>query len=533
MANSETHPQIHPLRPVLVGQGQQVQRPRKGETKQPESPMALMETAARRAAQDSGLGEKLWPHIDAVLATRFIMDSGGEFPSEASRRPFGNYANPPALLAKRLGIETSQCLYGAMGGNCPQHLINHAAEMLASGEATAILLAGSEALHSYVAALKEGRKLDWGDDAEGGEGLPSRQDLGESRDGVTAAERALGLEFPINAYPLFEMALMHQAGRGVAEHQAMIGELMAPLSALAAEHPQAWFPTARSAEEIARPSADNRYIGFPYTKYMNAVMRVDQGAALVMMTAQKARELGIGAERQVFLHGGAGANDLWFMSERENFHSSPAIRRIGAAALEQAGWNISEIDYFDLYSCFPSAVQIARAELGIAAGDKRPLSITGGLPYFGGAGNNYAMHSVATMFAQLRAKPGSKGLCTANGWFITKHALGLYSTTPPKGAWESNYAGIQQAIDSAPHPPIAENPQGEAILETYTIRHGRKGIEGGICYARLKSNGARFPARLPDDKALWARMMKENCIGASGTVETLSDGTACFTPQIG
>ncbi|MDP2125046.1 MAG: acetyl-CoA acetyltransferase, partial [Parvibaculum sp.] len=263
------------------------------------------------------------------------------------------------------------------------------------------------------------------------------------------------------------------------------------------------------------------------------IMQVDQAAAVVMMSVEKARELGIPQSKWVFLHGCADANDLWYPSERVNFHSSPAIRMMGRKAFAMSGWKIGDLDYFDLYSCFPSAVQIGRDELGIAEDDPRPLTVTGGLPYFGGAGNNYVMHSIATMMDKLRAKPGTKGLVTSNGWYVTKHGLGLYSTTPREGKWEREQPATYQAeIDAEKHPKVEEKPNGKAKIETYTVVHGRGGAEFAILFGRMADSDARFVAHTPNDPATLQDMLTRDQLGRPGTVTSPADGSVnIFTPE--
>ena len=182
-----------------------------------------------------------------------------------------------------------------------------------------------------------------------------------------------------------------------------------------------------------------------------------------------------------------------------NYHTSPAIRMIGKKAFAMAGLDVGDLSYIDLYSCFPSAVELACRELGIAEDDPRGLTITGGLPYFGGAGNNYVMHSVATMLDKLRAKPGAFGLCTGNGWYVTKHSAGIYSTKPTEGHWQrEDPKSYQKEIDAEPHPEVVEKPEGAAKIETYTVVMDRKGKRFGIVVGRLE-NGKRFLANTPDD----------------------------------
>src|SRR5581483_5075620 len=308
-----------------------------------------------------------------------------------------------------------------------------------------------------------------------------------------------------------------------------LGELFAPFSATAARNEHAWFRQARSADEIATPSPDNRYVGFPYTKYMNAIIDVDQGAALLMTSAAEARRLRIPESRWVYVWGGGHATDHWFITERVNYWSSPAIRVAGERALANAGVSIGDIDDFDLYSCFPSAVQIARDMLGIAPADPRPLTVTGGLPYFGGPGNNYVTHSIAAMVERLRAEPGRLGLVTANGWYVTKHAVGVYSAAPPDHEWRPIDAAADQArVDADPKPKLTEEPEGAATLETYTVVFNRDGApEQGIVIGRL-ADGRRFIANPPADRSTLEGMTQRECVGATGRVSRTDDGRNVF-----
>ncbi|HAJ45487.1 MAG TPA: acetyl-CoA acetyltransferase, partial [Alphaproteobacteria bacterium] len=404
-------------------------------------------------------------------------------------------------------------IYTAVGGNTPQWLVNETADAIWRGDQRVVLLGGSEDLATMVGALTKGHSLDWGED----DGSKPTQ-VGEMKPGVNPIERAHGMHFPVNVYPLFEQAIRKAKGRSVQEQQAALGRLFAPFTSVAVKNPYSWFPTARTPEEIATPSERNRYVGFPYTKYMNAVIQVDQSAAVIMTNVQTARDLGIPQDRWVFLHGGAQANDIWHVSERVNYHSSPAIRTMGRKVLAQAGKSITDMDAFDLYSCFPSAVQIGCQELGVAEDDPRGLTVTGGLPYFGGAGNNYVMHSIVSMMERCRAKPGSFGLVTANGWFVTKHAIGIYSTAPKLGVWErENPATYQAEIDGMPHPDLDPAPQGAGTIETYTVVHDRDGPRFGLVIGRLGS-GKRFIAHTPAEPSYFARLMDSDCMGLQGQV---------------
>ena len=276
----------------------------------------------------------------------------------------------------------------------------------------------------------------------------------------------------------------------------------------------------------------NRMVGFPYPKLLNAIMEVDQSAGVLIASEQKARELGVPEDRWVYLHGCADAADLWFMMDRQNFHSSPAMRLTGKLALEMAGVTLDQIDYFDLYSCFPVAVEIGAEELGLALDDPRGLTVTGGLPYAGGPGNNYAMHSIAAMMGKLRTKPGGWGLTTGKGWYLTKQSTGVYSTRRPEQPFERQDPKVLQAeIDSLSHPVVTETPQGAAKIETYTVVHRREGPFMGIVIGRDESD-RRFAAVTPADAETLAGLEVGEQVGRTGRVGRGPDGqTNLFVPD--
>ena len=298
-----------------------------------------------------------------------------------------------------------------------------------------------------------------------------------------------------------------------------VGELFHRYSMVAAANPYAWFPTERSAQELITPTAKNRMIGFPYTKLLNAMIYVNQTAAVFMTSAQRATELGIPQDKWVYLHGCADAHDHWNVSDRVNFHSSPALKRVGQEALAMADRDISEMAFLDIYSCFPSAVQIACDELGIAHDDPRGLTLTGGLPYFGGAGNNYSMHAIAEMMVRARANPESFGLLNANGWFLTKHSVGVYSATPVDKTWARKpIADYQVEILAEAGPSFTESPYGKATIEAFTVLYDRdKGPERGIIVARL-TNNQRCLAYSQSDPNTLQELMRGNTVGRTGSV---------------
>jgi len=209
----------------------------------------------------------------------------------------------------------------------------------------------------------------------------------------------------------------------------------------------------------------------------------------------------------------------WFFKDRVDYHTLPGVRRAGAELLETVGLAIDRIAHLDLYSCFPIAPRLSAAMLRIAADDPRPLTAAGGLPWFGGPGNNYTTHAIAALVRRLRADRGGHALAHALGWNLTKHALAVYAGTPPSQGWRRvGGPALQAWVDALPHPAVAEEASGPGTIETYTVVHGRDGApERAPMIGRLH-DGRRFLGVVKGDRGLLEAMEREEHVGRAGTV---------------
>ena len=332
----------------------------------------------------------------------------------------------------------------------------------------------------------------------------------------------IGLDRPAYVYPMFEQAVRIANGETFDEHRRRIGALWAQFSAVAATNPHAWSRDALTAEEIYQPSPKNRMISWPYTKLMNSNNMVDQGAVLILTSVEKAQYLQIPSERWVFPYAGADSHDTYAIGERAEFHTSPAIRIAGKRALELAGASVDDMDLIDVYSCFPSAVQVAARELGLPVGDAdRPLTVTGGLTFAGGPWNNYVTHSIATMAEQLVAQPGKRGFITANGGYLTKHSFGVYGTEPP--AHEFRWEDVQSEVDAEPTRAELVDWSGDGTVETWTTPFDRDGKPEKAFLAVRTPDDARVLAVITDP-AQAQTTVTDDIAGA--TVRVNADGTA-------
>ncbi len=480
--------------PILVGVGQLTNR-----TDDPHEviePLAMMTEAARLAAEDAE-APQLLAQLDSVTVINII-----------SRR----YPDPAGQLAARLGAHPAERLYTTVGGNSPQWRVNEAADRIARSEIRLALIAGAEAIHGRRLARKAQVELDWSP-----AGTPE-ETAGDQRQATSAVEQRHHAQTPTQIYPLFENALRAHRGWSIETHRAHLAAFCARFAAVARDNPYAWFRDGKSAEQIGSISDENRLIAFPYPKFMNAIINVDQAAALVLTEVETARRLGIPEHKWVYPCGCGDATDHWYIGERVNYFSSPAIRLAGERALAQAGLSIDAITYFDLYSCFPCAPQIAADMLGIPPDDARLLTVTGGLAYHGGPGSNYSTHAIACVANLLRQRPGSSALISGVGWYMTKHTIGVYSSHPPRHAWRrEDPKTYQPIVDKEPHPPLAEEANGQGKVETYTVSHDREGNPAiGIIVVRL-FDGHRCWANVTDP-ALLHHIEQVELIGQTGQV---------------
>ena len=472
--------------PILIGAGQASERPGTPGY-QGLSPTDLA-AAAARAACDDALGlPALAAHIDALYAVRTMADSQPA-PLRPQHAPFGGPDNVPGAVARRLGLQPARLVYSLVCGAEPQRLVAEACERLATGELQMVLLTGGEAISTTRAAKAAGQAPDWRETDE----RPfedRRANIGVLR---TRHMTEHGMLTPSTLYPLFEQARRARLGLDRAAYAQAMGELLAPFSRVAAANPHAAGGRVRSAEAIATVTPDNRLIADPHPISVVARDQVNQGAALLLTTIGLARQLGVPESKWVYLHGHCALEERMVL-DRPDLGASPAMALAYRQALQRAGVGIDAIQHIDLYSCFPIAVFNAMDALGLRADDPRGLTLTGGLPFFGGPGNNYSMHALAEVVHRCRAQPGSLGLVGANGGLMSVHAVGVYATTPRAYAAGDDRA-LQRQLDAVAAPPFTRTPDGWATVETYTVLHDRLGPKQLLLVGCLAHSGERFIA---------------------------------------
>lgn len=447
--------------PVIIGVGQYSERV--GEPGY--SALSYMDLAGRALAgaiADSGASGDVAGAIDTLAAIRAF-----EMSRPDRKPPFGAANNVPRAIAGRVGANPARAILTTTGGQTNQQLVGEFAAAIARGESQCAVVVGSEAISTVLALSAKGEKPDWSEEVEGdfedqGFGVEDLLEPPLFMHGATGA---------IPLYALCENARRAKLGMGLEEYRREIGKLFAPFTKVAAANPHSAAPVERSAEELATVTDRNRIVAEPYPRMTVARDQVNQAAAIIVASAGLARSLGVPEDKWVHIHAVTAATELK-LSERPDLAANPASIASVEAALERAGKGMADMRYIDFYSCFAIPVFNQCDHFGLSADDPRGLTLTGGLPFFGGAGNNYSAHAIAEAVQRVRADRSSFALVGANGGWMSKYATGIYSCVPADWSANDRFAKLPMPIDKV---PFASGASATATVETYTINRSPKG----------------------------------------------------------
>lgn len=492
---------IDPTTPVIVGAGQASER-----LDDPDYRMLgeadLAADAVRAAFADTGVdADRVAALVDVAAAVRSFEKS-----SPASSSPLGRPNNMPRAVAARTGMNPRRAVEEVTGGQSPQHLVGEFGAEIAAGATDAVLLFGAEVISTVRAARKHDNPPDFTETVDG-----PLEDRGYGIAGLTSVDEVRhGVMTPIAQYSILENARRHRLGRSRAEYAAGMGALFAPMTEVAAANPHAASRQVLSAADLAVPTEENRRVSVPYTRRLVSRDQVNQAAAVLLMSAGAASAAGIDPSRWVFVHGYSDLREPPMM-ERPDLSRAPAATAAMHTALDMAGIELGDVAALDLYSCFPIAVSNVADAFGLEADDPRGLTVTGGLPFFGGPGNDYSMHAIVEIVHRARRAPGSFGLVAANGGILSKYSVGVYSTAPTP--WPaSTSAAVQHELDAAARVPLTRYADGRATIESFTVLDPDRDDRAGTVVGRLY-DGTRFIAAADGDDLLDLLCGNEDPVG--------------------
>ncbi|PQD97618.1 acetyl-CoA acetyltransferase [Mycobacterium sp. EPG1] len=501
---------VDPRTPVIVGVGQFTER-----IDDPGyrgmSAVDLATAAVTAALADTGAdATAVAAAIDTVFGLRQFEISG---PMPAALGKSNNY---PRSVMRRVGGDPARVVLEPVGGQGPQKLVTEAGGLIVGGDADVVMIMGSEPGSTAKYFANRDDKPDFTEHVDG-----QLEDRGHQIfnyiDEYTVAHGLTGA--PVQ-YGLLDNARRARLGFGVAQYRHQMAELFAPMSKVAAKNPFSSSPVERSVEEVETVTDENRMICDPYPRLLVARDTVNQGAAAILMSVEAARRLGVPEHKWVYLHGHSDLVEQPLLA-RADLGASPAAVHAADEALRVAGIGVGDIATFDLYSCFPFPVFVICEALGLATDDPRGLTLTGGLPYFGGPGNSYSLHGIAETVSRMRDAPGEFGLVGANGGIMSKYSVGIYSTTPVD--WRtSRSADLNAQIAELPAVPVVKTPNGAGTIETYSVRYDWP-VRTGIIVGRLDADGSRFMATT-ENADLVALMSDGDPLGAKVTVTPTDNG---------
>ena len=445
--------------PIIVGVGQVVDHWDGRDLDQSPSPISLITESIKRAQADAGVFD-LVEKIDTLAVVRAYTDS-----LRKPFDPFGKAKNFPAAVIEAASLSPKRTIYSTAGGEQPQSLVNELSEDIARGDIRMAMITGGEALATLKTALKKQLALDWSSEADA-----DIEERGTQTDFISKYEMVNGMGLPPQTYAAMEQALRARLGMSRVQYLDYMGGICAGLCKTAQQNPYSQYPQAKSAEFLATASKDNYPICDPYLKWLIAQDAVNQASTLILTSVGYAKELGIEPDQWIYLHGYSDVKEK-LVSERPDLSKSKALELAISGAISSAGIAAGDIAYRDIYSCFPIVVHLASEVLGLDPVNDQ-MSMTGGLSFFGGAGNNYSTHAIATVVEKLRQDRQAYGLVLANGGFMSKQSAGVYSAKMPQAWAEISSEALQTKVDAQPECKLL-NEDCTAVIEAYTVRHDR------------------------------------------------------------
>jgi acetyl-CoA C-acetyltransferase len=488
--------------PVIIGVGQVNDRPAADEDAL--DTLQLMQAALAAADVDAGGG--FLAQVESLGVEDQMSWEVVAWPNPEKITPY---------LVEALAIKPKFAYATEMpGGDGPVQLINDAANRIGSGEIEVAAVVGAEALRT---AAKRAA-------AKAASAPPNA--MRENAEKTTKPYlKTYGLMTPTDVYPLYESGTRAAWGQTLEQAQAETGILWSGYSRAAAENPAAWIQKFHAPEQITTPTPDNRMIAFPYTKLMVANSSVNMGAAIIITSLAKAKAAGVAPERIIYIGPGAAAHEPDDFLRRDNYARSPGMTVSIETTMRLNNLHTADLDYVELYSCFPCVPKMARRVLGWPL-EKSP-SVYGGLTFGGGPIGNCMMHAAAAMVEKLRVQ-GQTGLIFANGGFAAhNHSIILTRKPVPAGTFPQDY-DYQAAADElrGPIPQLNKTYVGPGTIEAYTVPYDRKGAPlFGTIIARTPG-GERFVCLVPQEDAAGIAFLTDGVVepvGTAGMSEMVED----------
>ena len=110
------------------------------------------------------------------------------------------------------------------------------------------------------------------------------------------------------------------------------------------------------------------------------------------------------------------------------------------------------------------------------------------------------------------------GLATAVGWYLTKHAIGIYSSRPP----QKPFASLDPPVDNPPRRRLLREYAGPASVEAHTVTYARDGTPETLIVTALTPDGERILARSVDRRVI-EQLSDGDLTGSTFKIDTASN----------
>jgi len=471
-------------RPVVVGLGSLQQT---GNFKDLDEALILMEKVTQTAIEDT-TNHNISKYIDEVQVPK----------------GYWKYRDPGKWIAERNNFakaETSVTKIGVL----QQNLINSACKKIISGKIKASLIVGGEARYKKIKALIEDKEyIETELIVNPDHYVKAKDDLH-----IKQEEEHLGL-MAVGYYAILESALRAKKKLSIDEHKKYLGKMYSRFSKVAAKNPDGWSQKDLDWEDIANVDKKNTLQALPYNKFHCTSWNVNQASAMIICSDEIADELNIPQSKRVYPLASSETNHMIAAIQRPNLIKPIGLQLAADYILEICDQNNIKPNAFELYSCFPVAVQMFAEALQLKNNEN--FTVTGGMSFAGGPLNSYMIQSTVKMLANIRNVPSTVGLITGVSGMMTKQAFALWAKDPLINFSSKDVTASAAAAEK----PVALSKikEGSGVIIGYTVLpKNHTNIKKAVIYIE-DTNGDR-KVLISYDEVILDKMGEEEWVGKS------------------
>jgi acetyl-CoA C-acetyltransferase len=471
-------------RPVVVGLGSLQQT---GNFKDLDEALILMEQVTQTAIEDT-TNHNISKYIDEVQVPK----------------GYWKYRDPGRWIAERnnfSGAETSVTKIGVL----QQNLINSACKKIISGKIRASLIVGGEARYKKIRALIEGKEyIETELTLNPDHYVKAKDDLY-----IKQEEEHLGL-MAVGYYAILESALRAKKKLSIDEHKKYLGKMYSRFSKIAAKNTDGWSQKDLDWEDVANVTQKNTLQALPYNKFHCTSWNVNQASAMIICSEEIADELNIPQSKRVYPLASSETNHMIAAIQRPNLIKPIGLQLAAEYILEICDQNNIKPNTFELYSCFPVAVQMFAEALQLKNNEN--FTVTGGMSFAGGPLNSYMIQSTVKMLANIRNVPSTVGLITGVSGMMTKQAFALWANDPLINFSSKDVTKHAEAIEK----PVAISKlnKGSGVIIGYTVLpKNHKAEEKAVMY--IEDINKNRKVLISYDKDILNKMREEEWVGKS------------------